>query len=251
MAMTRPGHGPGPARPRGRHTYETPPPRRGRGAAAPRSAHRGTLARMTTLRIGLLGTGPWARRVHAPALAAHPGVELAGIWGRRAAAAAALAQVHDSRPYDTPDALFADCDALAVALPPSVQAPLAIRAAAAGCHLLLDKPVATAVPEARALAAAADRAGIASVVFFTARFGAQEGSGSPPRPRPAAGSPRTPTGSARSSPRTAPARTRTRPGAGRRAACGTSARTRCPCSLRSSAMWKRSPRPGARPTRCC
>ncbi|MFK0265894.1 Gfo/Idh/MocA family protein [Streptomyces angustmyceticus] len=130
---------------------------------------------MTTPRIGLLGTGPWARRVHAPALAAHPGVEFAGIWGRRAEAAAALAQVHDTRPYESPDELFEVCDAVAVALPPSVQAALALRAAAAGCHLLLDKPVATAVPEARALAAAADRAGVASVVFFTARFGEQEG----------------------------------------------------------------------------
>ncbi|GAA2610885.1 Gfo/Idh/MocA family protein [Streptomyces tubercidicus] len=130
---------------------------------------------MTTLRIGLLGTGPWARRVHAPALAAHPGVELAGIWGRRAEAAAALAQVHDTRPYADPDELSAVCDAVAIALPPAVQVPLAVRAAGAGCHLLLDKPVATSVPEARALADAADRAGVASVVFFTARFGAEEG----------------------------------------------------------------------------
>ncbi|AZS71473.1 oxidoreductase [Streptomyces lydicus] len=130
---------------------------------------------MTTLRIGLLGTGPWARSVHAPALAAHPGVELTGIWGRRPAAAAALAQVHGSRPYDAPDELFAACDAVALALPPSVQAPLAVRAAEAGRHLLLDKPVATSVPEARALTDAADRAGVASVVFFTARFGEQEG----------------------------------------------------------------------------
>ncbi|MGW3013988.1 Gfo/Idh/MocA family protein [Streptomyces sp. NPDC001219] len=130
---------------------------------------------MTTLRTGLLGTGPWARRVHAPALAAHPGVEFTGIWGRRAEAAAALAQVHGTRPYADPDELFAACDAVAIALPPSVQAPLAVRAARAGRHLLLDKPVATSVPEARALADAADRAGVASVVFFTARFGAQEG----------------------------------------------------------------------------
>ncbi|MFJ6791820.1 Gfo/Idh/MocA family protein [Streptomyces angustmyceticus] len=130
---------------------------------------------MTTPRIGLLGTGPWARRVHAPALAAHPGVAFTGVWGRRAEAAAALAQVHDTRPYESPDELFEACDAVAIALPPSVQAALALRAAAAGCHLLLDKPVATTVPEARALVAAADRAGVASVVFFTARFGEQEG----------------------------------------------------------------------------
>ncbi|GES34147.1 Gfo/Idh/MocA family oxidoreductase [Streptomyces angustmyceticus] len=130
---------------------------------------------MTTPRIGLLGTGPWARRVHAPALAAHPGVEFTGVWGRRAEAAAALAQAHGTRPYESPDELFEVCDAVAIALPPSVQAALALRAAAAGCHLLLDKPVATTVPEARALVAAADRAGVASVVFFTARFGEREG----------------------------------------------------------------------------
>ncbi|WP_406217384.1 Gfo/Idh/MocA family protein [Streptomyces decoyicus] len=130
---------------------------------------------MTTPRIGLLGTGPWARSVHAPALAAHPGVRFTGIWGRRPEAAAALAQAHRTRPYETPDELFEACDAVAIALPPSVQAPLAVRAAEVGCHLLLDKPVATSVTQARAVAAAADRAGIASVVFFTARFGEQEG----------------------------------------------------------------------------
>ncbi|MEV5598514.1 Gfo/Idh/MocA family oxidoreductase [Streptomyces sp. NPDC052496] len=129
----------------------------------------------TTLRIGLLGTGPWAQRVHAPALAAHPGVSLTGVWGRRPEAAAALAASHGTRPYASPEELFADTDALAVALPPSVQADLAVRAAEAGRHLLLDKPVATTVTEARAVADAADRAGVASVVFFTARFGAAEG----------------------------------------------------------------------------
>ncbi|MFJ6752010.1 MULTISPECIES: Gfo/Idh/MocA family protein [unclassified Streptomyces] len=130
---------------------------------------------MTTSRIGLLGTGPWAQRVHAPVLAAHPGVDLVGVWGRRRPAAEAVAQVHGTRPYDSPDELMADCDAVSIALPPSVQAPLAVRAAAAGCHLLLDKPVATTVADARAVAEAAERADVASVVFFTARFGDREG----------------------------------------------------------------------------
>ncbi len=139
-------------------------------------ARPGTLAGMTTtLRIGLLGTGPWAQRVHAPALAAHSGVSFAGVWGRRPEAAAELAASHGARPYATPEDLFADTDAVAVALPPSVQADLAVRAAEAGRHLLLDKPVATTVAEARAVADAADRAGVASVVFFTARFGVAEG----------------------------------------------------------------------------
>ncbi|MFI6683709.1 Gfo/Idh/MocA family protein [Streptomyces sp. NPDC050485] len=121
-------------------------------------------------RIGLLGTGPWAVATHAPALAAHPGVDFAGVWGRRPEAAAALAAEHGVTVYENADALFADCDAVAFALPPDVQAPLAVRAAAAGCHLLLDKPVATSVEGARAVAAAAERAQVASVVFFTLRF---------------------------------------------------------------------------------
>lgn len=130
---------------------------------------------MSTPRIGLLGTGYWAQQVHAAALAAHPGVDLTGIWGRRPDAAAELAHAHAARAYATPDELFADCDAVALAVPPSVQAPLAVRAAEAGCHLLLDKPVATTPADAHAVAEAAGRAGVATVVFFTARFGAEEG----------------------------------------------------------------------------
>jgi predicted dehydrogenase len=125
------------------------------------------------MRFGLLGTGPWAQGAHGPALAGHPDAELVGVWGRREEAARQLAARFGTRAYDSAEALFADCDAVAVALPPDVQAPLAARAAAAGCHLLLDKPVATTVAGARELAEAAERAGVASVVFFTLRF-AQE-----------------------------------------------------------------------------
>ncbi|MGW2492066.1 Gfo/Idh/MocA family protein [Streptomyces sp. NPDC001606] len=122
------------------------------------------------MRIGLLGTGPWAQAAHAPALAAHPGVEFAGVWGRRPEAAAELAERYAVTAYDDVDALLAEVDAVAVALPPSVQAELAVRAARAGRHLLLDKPVAVSVAAGRAVVAAVERAGVASVVFFTLRF---------------------------------------------------------------------------------
>ncbi|GAA1897407.1 Gfo/Idh/MocA family oxidoreductase [Streptomyces sodiiphilus] len=127
------------------------------------------------MRFGLLGTGPWARMTHGPALAEHPGAELAGVWGRRPEAAGELARELGTRAYDDVGALLADCDAVAVALPPDVQAPLAVRAAEAGCHLLLDKPVASTPEGARAVAEAAERAGVASVVFFTLRFASLTG----------------------------------------------------------------------------
>ncbi|MEX0170988.1 Gfo/Idh/MocA family protein [Streptomyces sp. LMG1-1-1.1] len=121
-------------------------------------------------RIGLLGTGPWAARTHAPALAAHADAEFSGVWGRRPEAAAALAAASGTRAFDDVDALFAASDAVALALPPDVQAPLAVRAAEAGCHVLLDKPVATTVAGARTVADAVEAAGVASVVFCTLRF---------------------------------------------------------------------------------
>lgn len=130
---------------------------------------------MTRTRFGLLGTGPWAGRTHGPALAAHDGVELTGAWGRRPEAAAALASELGTRAYDDADALLADCDAVAVALPPDVQAPLAVRAAEAGCHLLLDKPLATTPQGAREVSEAVTRTGVAAVVFFTLHFQATTG----------------------------------------------------------------------------
>ncbi|EKX67333.1 Gfo/Idh/MocA family oxidoreductase [Streptomyces ipomoeae] len=123
------------------------------------------------MRIGLLGTGPWADMAYAPALSAHQELDFVGVWGRRPEAAKALADRHGGvSVYEDVDALFADVDAVAVALPPSIQAPLAVRAARAGRHLLLDKPLSIDVEEGRAVVEAVEEAGVASVVFFTSRF---------------------------------------------------------------------------------
>lgn len=72
--------------------------------------------------------------------------------------------------YDDFDALLADVDAVAFAVPPDVQAELALMAARAGKHLLLDKPVAMSAATAHAVRDAASSSGVASLVFFTDRF---------------------------------------------------------------------------------
>jgi len=125
------------------------------------------------VRFGVLGTGPWATQVHVPALAAHPTAELVGVWGADAAEAKALGAEHDVPGYTDVDELLDVVDAVSIALPPHVQAPLAVRAAAAGRHLLLEKPVALDLAAADELVAATRAAGVATVVFFTDRF--QEG----------------------------------------------------------------------------
>ncbi len=122
------------------------------------------------MRFGLLGTGPWAVRTQAPALAAHPGVEFVGVWGRDPDKAKVIAEEHRVRAYDSVPDLLADVEAVAFALPPDVQAARAVQAATAGRHLLLDKPVALTVRDSRAVVDAVDAAGVRSVVFFTRRF---------------------------------------------------------------------------------
>ncbi|MFL6154868.1 MAG: Gfo/Idh/MocA family protein [Marmoricola sp.] len=125
---------------------------------------------MTRQRFGLVGTGYWARTVHAAGLAAHPGVDLVGVWSRDPANASAVAADHGATGYADLDALLADVDVVAFAVPPAVQGDLALRAAQAGKHLLLEKPVAMDVAAADALAAEVADRGLSTLVFHPSRF---------------------------------------------------------------------------------
>lgn len=103
------------------------------------------------LRFGLVGTGHWAQITHAPALASTDGIDFAAVWGRNARAAAELADRYHATVYDDISAFLANGDAVAFAVPPAVQAPIAIRAARAGKHLLLEKLLAISAADASRL----------------------------------------------------------------------------------------------------
>lgn len=125
------------------------------------------------MRFGLVGTGPWAQAVHGPGLLAAPQADLVGVWGRDPVKAGALAERLGVTVYDDYARMLSEVKAVAFAVPPDAQAELATRAADAGRHLLLDKPVATEVVAARRLAEVVAARGVASVVFFTDRFADQ------------------------------------------------------------------------------
>jgi predicted dehydrogenase len=122
------------------------------------------------MRVGLIGTGYWARRVHGASTARNANAELVGVWGRDAQRTAETAEELQTSPFASIEELLAHVDALTFAVPPDVQAAIALQAARAGKHLLLEKPLATSIDAARELEAAVDAAGVASVVFFTRRF---------------------------------------------------------------------------------
>jgi predicted dehydrogenase len=122
------------------------------------------------MRVGLIGTGWWATGVHAPSLAKHPNIDFVGVYGRDPTRTAALSNACGARAYADPDRLIDEVDALSFAVPPAVQADLAVRAAGRGRHLLLEKPIATSVADARRIEDAVTATCGAAIVFFTHRF---------------------------------------------------------------------------------
>ncbi|HEY6475787.1 MAG TPA: Gfo/Idh/MocA family oxidoreductase [Polyangia bacterium] len=115
------------------------------------------------LRFGILGASRFALRRMLPAMRAVPEVEVVAIASRDGAKAAETARAHGiARAHDSYEALLADPDVDAVynPLPNHLHVPWSERAAAAGKHVLCEKPIATTATEARRLVAARDRAGV-------------------------------------------------------------------------------------------
>ncbi|GAA4195670.1 Gfo/Idh/MocA family oxidoreductase [Streptosporangium oxazolinicum] len=120
--------------------------------------------------VGLIGAGPWARAMHARMLAAGPETRLSAVWARRASAAEEVAGPYGAVVAGTPEELFDRCEAVAFAVPPAVQAGLAVRAAGAGKALLLEKPLGPDLASARAVAEAVAEAGVVSQMVLTKRY---------------------------------------------------------------------------------
>ncbi|MET8473103.1 Gfo/Idh/MocA family oxidoreductase [Streptomyces sp. NPDC006422] len=122
------------------------------------------------VRVGLVGAGPWARTMHARMLAAGPETRLTAVWARRPEAARATAELYGAAVAACFDELLDGCEAVAFAVPPSVQAELAPRAAKAGKALLLEKPLALDLAAAERLADAVDEAGVVTQLVLTKRY---------------------------------------------------------------------------------
>lgn len=110
------------------------------------------------MRVGIIGAG--FGRVHARAFQAVAGVEVVAVCSRQRAKAEAFAAEFGVAGVFTDAAALIESglDVVVVAAPNREHYPMTLRALAAGCHVLCEKPLAASVAEATEMVAAARRA---------------------------------------------------------------------------------------------
>lgn len=120
---------------------------------------------MKRVRYAVVGTGWISQIAFMPSIAQTGNSEMTAIVSGSPANARKLADfygVEHIYPYERYDEMLNSglVDAVYIALPNSMHADYTIRAARAGIHALVEKPLAVSVAECEAMIAAADKAGI-------------------------------------------------------------------------------------------
>jgi predicted dehydrogenase len=124
---------------------------------------------MTRMRIAVVGCGHLGG-IHARLLAGREDVELVAVVDPVAESRERVAAAHACRPLAEPRELVGLVDAAVVAAPTGLHAAVALPLLAAGIDLLVEKPLAADVEEARAIVIAARRHGRTVAVGHVERF---------------------------------------------------------------------------------
>lgn len=121
------------------------------------------------LRTGVVGAGVFGG-FHASKYAANDRVELVGVYEPDLERARALAEKHGAKGFDNFADFLSGVDAITVASPAVHHFEAAATALALGKHVLVEKPIASSVEEARELIALASRHGCVLQVGHQERF---------------------------------------------------------------------------------
>lgn len=130
---------------------------------------------MDKIGYAIIGSTGVIGRVHIDAISQLDNCELVGVNARRQEPLREQASKLGVKCYPTLDEVLSDSnvDAVIIATPHPSHEDLTLRAAAAGKHLLVEKPLAVTVSEADAMVKAAAGAGVTLGVLFNQRFRAE------------------------------------------------------------------------------
>jgi phthalate 4,5-cis-dihydrodiol dehydrogenase len=123
------------------------------------------------IRLGIVGMGAAARAL-VPAVAKHPGMRVVAVCDPVDEVREAAARRLDARAVASIDELLAlaDVDAVYIATPTDLHAAHVVASAAAGKHVLVEKPMATTLDEATRMIDACERAGVVLTVGHSHSF---------------------------------------------------------------------------------
>ena len=128
---------------------------------------------MTTqsIRVGVVGVG-YLGAIHARIYAAMSGVELVGVTDIDGHAATRVAEECGCSAYNEPEALLDKADAVSIVVPTSSHRVVAEHYLRHGMHVLLEKPIADHLTNARAVVKAAEETGVILQIGHLERFNA-------------------------------------------------------------------------------
>lgn len=120
------------------------------------------------VRIALIGAGYWGRNL-ARNIHSNPRSELKTVCDADPGTALATAEKYNAKAASDLDDVLADrdIDAVVIATPSSLHPDHVMAAARAGKHIFVEKPMANSADDARAMAEAAEKAGVKLMVGFT------------------------------------------------------------------------------------
>ena len=121
--------------------------------------------------MAMIGCGQIARS-HLRAIAENQHAELVAAMDVVEEKAAATAEEYDAKLYTSVEEVLADdrVDAVVLPLPHHLHHPIAIQSAEAGKHILVEKPMALNLSEAKEMVKAAESAGVLLMVGQSTRF---------------------------------------------------------------------------------
>lgn len=121
--------------------------------------------------IGIIGAG-WFAGEHAKAIAQIPNVRLLGVCSAQLEAAQNFAAAHGGKAYPNPELMLANphITAVLIATPHHQHANMAILAAQAGKHILLEKPMAHTLEQCQAILQQVEQAGVRLMVGHLPHF---------------------------------------------------------------------------------
>ncbi len=120
------------------------------------------------MRVGIIGAGAMGKR-HAASWR-EIGVRVAGFAARSPDRVTLLAREYDAPVYPDLDALLGAVDVVDICVPTPLHHEMALRAAAAGKHVICEKPLARTVAQGREMLHACEAAGVKLLVAHVLRF---------------------------------------------------------------------------------